>query len=175
MNLTPTGSGGEVHAVVAFDPMTKWVEIGAIKNKASSTVANWFHETITCRYGPPARVRCDQGTEFKGAFKVYLESIGCKQVLIYSAHPRANGLVERYNKVIKEGLRKFIVAAGAEFAWTEFVGDIAAGLRMLPTRLGCSPYLLVFKQSPHWGAWGEQLSVVTSDLEDLDVDEKLLG
>jgi hypothetical protein len=59
--------------------------------------------------------------------------------------------------------------------WTEFVGDIAAGLRMLPTRLGCSPYLLVFKQSPHWGAWGEQLSVVTSDLEDLDVDEKLLG
>ena len=83
-----------MHAVVAVDPMTKWVEIGAIKNKASSTVANWFHETITCRYGPPARVRCDQGTEFKGAFKVYLESIGCKQVLIYSAHPRANGLVE---------------------------------------------------------------------------------
>jgi hypothetical protein len=74
-NLTPTGSGGEVHAVVAVDPMTKWVEIGAIKNKASSTVANWFHETITCRYGPPVHVRCDQGTEFKGAFKVYLESI----------------------------------------------------------------------------------------------------
>ena len=144
-NLTPTGRDGEIHAIVAVDPMTKWVEIGALKDKASSTIATWFHENITCRYGPPARVRSDQGTEFKGSFKTYLESIGCKQVLIYSAHPRANGLVERYNKVIKEGLRKFIVAAGAQFAWTDFVGDIAAGLRMLPTRLGYSPFLLVFK------------------------------
>ena len=53
-------------------------EIGAIKDKSSATVATWFHETITCRYGPPARVRSDQGTEFKGMFKTYLDSIGCK-------------------------------------------------------------------------------------------------
>ena len=96
-------------------------------------------------------------------------------MLIYSAHPRANGLVERYNKVIKEGLRKFIVAAGAEFAWTDFVGDISAGLRMLPTRLGNSPFLLVFKQSPHWGAWGEHAGIGLADLEQLEVDEILLG
>jgi hypothetical protein len=158
------GRNGEVHAVVAVDPMTKWVEIGAIKDKSSSTIATWFHEAITCRYGPPAKVRSDQGTEFKGVFKTYLESIGCKQVLIYSAHPRANGLVERYNKVIKEGLRKFIVAAGAQFAWTDFLGDIAAGMRMLPTRLGYSPFLLVFKQSPHWGAWGDHSGLGLADL-----------
>jgi hypothetical protein len=125
--------------------MTKWVEIGPISNKASATVANWFHQNITCRFGPPGMVRADQGKEFQGQFKEYLESIGCTLRLIYSAHPRANGLVERYNKCVKEGLRKFTVAAGATFAWTEFVGDIAAGLRMLPTRLGFAPYLLVYK------------------------------
>lgn len=54
-------------------------------------------------------------------------------------------MVERYNKTIKEGLRKFVVAAGAGFEWTEFLGDIAAGLRMLPTRNGYAPFLLVFK------------------------------
>lgn len=64
--------------MVAVDPMTKWVEIGALRDKASATVATWFHENITCRYGPPARVRSDQGTEFKGAFSTYLDSIGCK-------------------------------------------------------------------------------------------------
>lgn len=58
-NLTPVGRNGEIHAIVAVDPMTKWVEIGAIKDKSSATVATWFHETITCRYGPPAKVRSD--------------------------------------------------------------------------------------------------------------------
>ena len=96
-------------------------------------------------------------------------------MLIYSAHPQANGLVERYNKVIKEGLRKFIVAAGAQFAWTDFIGDIAAGLRMLPTRVGYSPFLLVFKQSPHWGAWGEHVGVGLADVGSVEVDEQLLG
>jgi hypothetical protein len=125
--------------------MMKWVEIGPLQNKTSSTVAHWFHQNITCRFGTPGLVRADQGTEFKGQFKEYLEGIGCQLRLIYSAHPRANGLVERYNKCVKEGLRKFVVAAGAKFAWTEFLGDIAAGLRMLPTRLGFSPFLLVYK------------------------------
>lgn len=96
-------------------------------------------------------------------------------MLIYSAHPRANGLVERYNKCIKEGLRKFVVAAGAKFAWVDFLGDIAAGLRMLPTRNGYTPFLLVFKQSPHWGAWGEHAGIGVPDLGHDDVNEVLLA
>jgi transposase InsO family protein len=175
VNLTPPGPKGEIHAIVAVDPLTKWVEVGALTNKASATVATWFHENITCRYGPPGRVRTDHGTEFKGAFEVYLRSIGCTQVWIFSAHPRANGLVERYNKVIKEGLRKFVVAAGAKFTWCDFLGDIAAGLRMLPTRNGYPPFLLVFKQSPHWGAWGEHVGVGLPEVVDSHVDETLLG
>ena len=174
-NLTPPGPKGEVHAIVAVDPMTKWVEIGALCDKASTTVTEWFHDTISCHFGPPARVCTDQGTEFKGMFSAYLNSMGCKQVLIYSAHPRANGLVERYNKTIKEGLRKFVVAAGAKFSWKDFLGDIAAGLRMLPTRNGYSPYLLVFKQAPHWGGWGDQVGLGMGDLGDLEVDEALLA
>ncbi len=161
--------------MVAVDPMTKWVELGALKDKASATVATWFHENITCRYGPPARVHPDRGLEFKGAFSTYLESIGCKQVLIFSAHPCANVLVERYDKYIKEGLRKFVVVAGAKFSWCDFLGDIAAGLRMLPTRAGYSPFLLVFKQSPHWGAWGEHAGIGTPEVEAVAPDEALLA
>jgi hypothetical protein len=108
-------------------------------------------------------------------FESYLGSIGCKQVLIYSAHPRANGLVERYNKVIKEGLRKFVVAVGAQYSWCDYLGDIAAGLRMLPTRNGYPPFLLVFKQSPHWGAWGEHAGIGVPDVSDKNVGEELLG
>ena len=76
-NLTPAGPRGEIHAIVAVDPMTKWVEVGALVDKTSAMVMNWFHENVTCKYGPPARVRSDRGLEFQGVFKTYLESIGC--------------------------------------------------------------------------------------------------
>ncbi len=63
-------------------------------------------------------------------------------------HPAANGLVERYNGVIKAGLRKLRVAcSGGE--WYEFLDDVIAGLRMLPGVAGVSPFLAVYKQEPH--------------------------
>ena len=64
--------------------------------------------------------------------------------VISTANPRANRLVERYNRVIKEGIRKMITLVG-EIAWDEVLPEVLAGLRMLPTRLGVSPHLIVFK------------------------------
>ncbi len=57
----------------------------------------------------------------------------------------------------------------------EFLGDIAAGLRLLPTRCGFSPFLLVFKQAPHWGAWGDHVGVGTPDPQEEEEEERLLG
>ena len=57
--------------------------------------------------------------------------------------------MERYNKCLRERLRKFAAACpGAP--WVEHVGAIAAGLRMLPSTTGYSPFLLVHKQMPDW-------------------------
>ena len=67
-NLTPPGPRGEVHAIVCVCAFSKWVEIGPITNRQSSTVTRWFHSEITNRYGSPAAVRCDRGKEFEGAF-----------------------------------------------------------------------------------------------------------
>jgi hypothetical protein len=64
--------------------------------------------------------------------------------VISTANPRANGLVERYNRAIKEGLRKMVTLVG-EIAWDEVLPEILAGLRMLPTLLGASPHFIVFK------------------------------
>lgn len=53
--------------------------------------------------------------------------------------------MERYNRVVKEGLRKF-TAACPEGRWWEFLGDIARGLQIIPVRAtGYAPYVLVFK------------------------------
>lgn len=34
--------------------------------------------------------------------------------------------------------------------WYDFIPEIVAGLRMLPTRIGMSPFLMVYKQEPRW-------------------------
>lgn len=90
-NLTPPGPRGEVHAVVCVCAFSKWVEIGPLADRTSSTVASWFHREITCRFGTPSIVRCNRGKEFEGEFAEYLRSMGVERRAVFTAHPRANG------------------------------------------------------------------------------------
>ena len=64
---------------------------------------------------------------------------------VFTAHPQANGLVERYNGVIRGGLRK-LQAADPGRSWVEVLPTVLAGMRFLPTRLGYPPAWIVFKQ-----------------------------
>ena len=60
-------------------------------------------------------------------------------------NPRANGLVERVNRVIKSALRRF-AAEHPEGKWWEVLGYIARSLRVLPMKdFGYAPYVHVFK------------------------------
>lgn len=89
-------------------------------------------------------MRSDKGREFLGNFDRYLQELGIDHQVISTANPRANGLIERYNRVIKEGLRKMVTLVGT-IAWDEVLPEVLEGLRMLPTRLGVSPHLMIFK------------------------------
>ncbi len=68
--------------------------------------------------------------------------------LIATNNPRANGQVERYVRTLKEGIRTFMgTCEGGR--WWECLGDVARGLRTIPTRsTGFSPHFVVFKQTP---------------------------
>ena len=118
--------------------------MGLLSRKDAATILYWFHNNVVCRYGTPLLVRSDRGTEFRGHFAAYLASIGVQQAYISTAHPRANGLVERYNACIKAGIQRLCSSLpGAE--WSECIFDVVAGLRFLPVRSGYTPYLLAFK------------------------------
>lgn len=53
--------------------------------------------------------------------------------------------MERYNGVIKQGLRK-MASLHPTIPWTDHLPTVLAGLRFLPTRLGVPPAWIVFKQ-----------------------------
>lgn len=115
-----------------------------LPDRSAQGVLSWFHEQVVCRYGEPLLVHSDHGGKFDGPFASYLAHMGVEHAVISTAHPRANGLVERYNQCIKRGFCK-MSSAFPDTPWHEHLGDILAGLRILPTKLGWSPYLLVFK------------------------------
>ena len=88
--------------------VSKWVEAWPVADIKSATVTRHFHGGVICRYGVCRVVRSDKGREFMGEFDRYLRGLGVEHKYISTAHPRANGLVERYNKSIKEGFRKMM-------------------------------------------------------------------
>ena len=55
----------------------------------------------------------------------------------------------------------------------DFLPDILAGLRFLPTRLGWSPFVLVFKQEPRWTTESLGFPPPGQNLGDLPPEEGL--
>ena len=64
--------------VVTIRIFFEWVEAAPLPDHHSATIAHWFHSEIVCRYGAPAMVHCDRGTEFRGAIARYLAPMGIK-------------------------------------------------------------------------------------------------
>ena len=64
--------------MVAVGSYTKFVEIEALPNKSSATLARWFLFNIISRYGLPYAVRTDHGTEFAGDFEALLNAMCMK-------------------------------------------------------------------------------------------------
>ena len=56
-------------------------------------------------YGPPKSVQCDQGTEFKGELKVFLEMIGIEISTSRPRHPQSQGKCERSHGTWKSKIR----------------------------------------------------------------------
>ena len=135
---------------MAVDPFTKYVEAGPVVDLRAGTITTWFHEQVVCRYGVPKWVRCDRGTEFQGDFVAYCAAWGIAIRRTTGNNPRSNGQVERYNLLLRQGIRRMTQAIpGAE--WWHVLPDVLRALRTLPnTVTGLSPFALMFKQHPRW-------------------------
>ena len=139
------GAGqGAKYIIVCVCIFSRWVEVGVIWDKQASTIASWFHSNKTCRFGTPVVVRSDRGSEFRGVFHRYLRRLGVHHALILPQHLRANGLVERVNGVMLQGIRHLLQEV-PDKGLEEVIPDVLAGLRMLPAHLGVSPFVLAHK------------------------------
>jgi transposase InsO family protein len=98
--------GGYTHVLVAIDKFTKSIEYKPIAT-LTSTKAVEFIQEIIFRFGITNSIITDLGLNFtSGEFFDFCEQ-RCIQIKYASvAHLRANGQVERANRMILEALRK---------------------------------------------------------------------
>jgi hypothetical protein len=89
-----------------IDLSTNFMEMVALKNKESITIACSLDQVWLCHY--PRLVDClhDNGTEFVSAkFQELLQSYGIQSKLTTVKNPQANGILECTHQVIRNLLR----------------------------------------------------------------------
>jgi transposase InsO family protein len=98
--------GGYTHILVAIDKFTKWIEYKPIASLSSTKAVELIQE-IMFMFGIPNNIITDLGTNFTSLrFFNFCEQRSIQIKYASVAHLRANGQVERANRMILNALRK---------------------------------------------------------------------
>ncbi|GJZ72542.1 reverse transcriptase domain-containing protein [Tanacetum coccineum] len=106
LRALPQASGKLKFVIVAIDYFTKWIEAKSLARITGKNVKKFVWENIVCRFGLPRIIVTDNGTQFfNDPFKGWCERLNIKNMNTAVAHPQANGLIERANKSLMEGIK----------------------------------------------------------------------
>lgn len=99
------------------DDLTRFLVVAPMENQESETVARTFIEHYICKFGTPAELVSDQGSNFMSeVFKHICKLLKIKKINTSAYHPQAN-LVERSNRELKTYLRQYVV--GNPHVWDQ--------------------------------------------------------
>lgn len=108
--LEKTGRGYK-YIFSVIDAFTKFIRLYPCKSTGVSEVIKWLKDYFQC-YSKPRRLVSDRGSAFtSGEFKEFLEKESVKHVLVAVGTPRANGQVERSNRVLTPMIAKLSESA----------------------------------------------------------------
>jgi transposase InsO family protein len=106
-------SSRRIHSCTEF---TKWIEFKPIASLTSAKAVQ-FIQDIIFRFGIPNSIITDLGSNFTSSeFFDFCEQKSIQIKYASVAHPRANGQVERANRMILEALRKKVFDKNEKFA-----------------------------------------------------------
>ena len=163
----PESSTGVRHVLVIVEAFSKWIDLVPMIDLTAEAVTRAFRERVLARFGRPVEVTTDNGAEYKAEFHMMCQELGIDHRLITPGHPEANGMAERIVKVLKTGLRKYVLQHGVS-AWPDHLPVIEFGYRTTPQRAtGFSPYFLVYGRHPTYSL---QVKALLGDAE-MDVED----
>lgn len=127
MGPYPRTSTGKRFLLVVTDLFTRWVEAFPVNNTKTKTIASILEREFFPRWGYPAQLLTDNGTQFVGkVWRNFCTHWHVEHLTTPSYHPRANP-TERRNQEIKVQLR---VRLGDDHtAWADLIPAIMFCIR----------------------------------------------
>lgn len=144
----PKSWAGNCYLLVVVDHLTRYPEVVAMADQEAKTVVCAFLEKIVARWGVPTTIITDQGANFRSALmQEFYRQLGCQTKVSTPYHPQTNGLVERYNRTLKDSLAKLGLRSQAD--WESNVDWAVGNYRFCRQEtLGDSPFFLMTGQDP---------------------------
>src|ERR1043166_9953503 len=111
------------------------------------TIMDFIYEEIICRFGTPKVIQSEQGTHFVNkVVKELTEKFRIKHSLSSPYHPQTNGLVERFNCTLCEGLAK---VGNSLHDWDKFIQLVLFAYRTKKLRISqCTLYEIIYRRVP---------------------------
>ncbi|GJY93237.1 reverse transcriptase domain-containing protein [Tanacetum coccineum] len=102
----PKGPGKVKFLIVAIDYFTKWIEAKPVATITGNQIKKFVWDNIVCRFELPGEIISDNGKQFQdNPFKDWCEKLCIHQHFDFVKHPQTNGLVERANRSLGEGIK----------------------------------------------------------------------
>ncbi|GKA31604.1 reverse transcriptase domain-containing protein [Tanacetum coccineum] len=102
----PEGPGKVKFLIVAIDYYTKWIEAKLVATITGSQIKKFVWDNLVCRFGFPREIISDNGKQFRdNPFKDWSEKLCIRQCFASVKHLQVNGLVERVNRSLGEGIK----------------------------------------------------------------------
>ncbi|GJU79448.1 reverse transcriptase domain-containing protein [Tanacetum coccineum] len=92
--------------IVAMDYFTKWIEAKPVATITGAQIKKFVWDNVVCRFGLLGEIVFDNGKQFRdNPFKDWCKKLSIHQCFASVKHPQTNGLVERANRSLGEGIK----------------------------------------------------------------------
>nr|GEV91938.1 reverse transcriptase domain-containing protein [Tanacetum cinerariifolium] len=100
------GPGKVKFLIVAINYFTKWIEAKPVATISGNQIKKFVWDNIVCRFRLPGEIILDNGKQFRDdPFKDWCEKLCIRQHFASVKHQQTNGLVERANHGLREGIK----------------------------------------------------------------------
>ena len=139
----PRSRSGNRYILVVCDYATRYPEAFALKSVDAENVAEALM-TMFSRVGVPKEILTDRGTNFTSKLLAELyRLLQVKAVRTSPYHPQTDSLVERFNRTLKNMLRKTVTDEGKD--WDRLLPYVLFAYREVPqSSTGFSPSELLY-------------------------------
>ncbi|GJW96227.1 reverse transcriptase domain-containing protein [Tanacetum coccineum] len=146
----PEGPGKVKFLIVAIDYFTKWIEAKAVVTITGNQVKKFVWDNIVCRFGLPEAYLGlpEKSIRQRKQFRDNHSRDGVRQLCIRQCfasvkHPQANGLVERANRSLGEGIKARLEEKSKD--WIEELPHVLWDHRtMIKSSNGETPFSLTY-------------------------------